>query len=252
MNKQEEYFSPKHKQLLSIATWAKYLALVVLILAIINAGLIIPQKQYYFQQTQAFLATYQDYWDMVRQDPIYYLSDLVSDLVKVLLRGIVLYLILQAISLGIMMIVETDINYRETKITPGTPSPKDTDSEPEGKAARESTTDEWEDKLLDDNNQPEFYDTVEVLELKDKINTVAKAVVVVNIILGVFSLQYLRMLPLNTSLSTQEIESALWGLFTNILVVGLEIVVTYYPLKALIQILRILMEMEFNSRKVRS
>ena len=251
MNEQEEYFSPKHKQLLSIATWAKYLAWVVLILAIINAGLIIPQKQIYFEQTQALSGTYQDYWDMVRQEPIYYLSDLGSDLVTVLLRGIVLYLILKGISLGIMMIVETDINYREIKQTQETSSPKDTDIELESKVAIESTTDEWEDKLLDNDNQPDFYDTVEVLELKDNINTVAKAVVVVNIILGVISLQFLRILPLDDSLSFQEIEGALWGLFINILVVGLEIVVTYYPLKALIQILRILMEMEFNSRKAK-
>jgi hypothetical protein len=251
MSEQEEFFSPKHKQLLSIATWAKYLAWVVLILAIINAGLIILQKQNYFEQTQVPSGTYQDYWDMVRQEPIYYLSDLGSDLVTVLLRGIVLYLILKGISLGIMMIVGTDINYREIKPTQETPSPKDIDIERESKAAIESTTDEWEDKLLDDDNQPDFYDTAEVLELKDNINTVAKAVVVVNIILGVLSLQYLRILPLDDSLSFQEIEEALWGLFINILVVGLEIVVTYYPLKALIQILRILMEMEFNSRKVK-
>lgn len=39
--------------------------------------------------------------------------------------------------------------------------------------------DEWEAKALDDESQPEFYDTLEVITLKDKINKTLKAVVVV-------------------------------------------------------------------------
>ena len=35
--------------------------------------------------------------------------------------------------------------------------------------------DEWEAKLLDDENQPELYNTLEVLRLKDNINRVALA-----------------------------------------------------------------------------
>ena len=32
MDEQEEFFSPKHKQLLNIATWAKYLAWVAIVI----------------------------------------------------------------------------------------------------------------------------------------------------------------------------------------------------------------------------
>lgn len=37
MNEQEEFFSPKHKRLLNIATWAKYLAWIALVALIVEA-----------------------------------------------------------------------------------------------------------------------------------------------------------------------------------------------------------------------
>ena len=46
---------------------------------------------------------------------------------------------------------------------------------------------EWEAKLLDNENQPELYDTLEVLNLKDNINKVAKAVVIVNVIYAILN-----------------------------------------------------------------
>ena len=45
MTEQEEFFSPNHKRLLNIATWAKYLAWVVLIVYILWTFGIYFQKQ---------------------------------------------------------------------------------------------------------------------------------------------------------------------------------------------------------------
>jgi hypothetical protein len=48
---------------------------------------------------------------------------------------------------------------------------------------------EWEAKALDDENQPEFYDTLEVITLKDNINKTAKAIIVVYILVNILSFQ---------------------------------------------------------------
>ncbi len=116
MNDQVDFFSPRHKQLLSIATWAKYLAWVVLISYIVGAALVPFQAQGDYQRTQAAFGTYaetEDYWEVIKAEPLYYSIDLGSSMALILLRGIVFYLVLKSISLSLNMIVETDINYRD-------------------------------------------------------------------------------------------------------------------------------------------
>jgi hypothetical protein len=103
MTEQEEFFSPNHKRLLDIATWAKYLAWVVLIVYILSAiGTYIQEKNIsaYYQQ---FIGV---------QHPSYLIS-IYLECLGVFLRGVVYFLVLKGISLGLNMIVETDINYRE-------------------------------------------------------------------------------------------------------------------------------------------
>jgi hypothetical protein len=109
--------------------------------------------------------------------------------------------------------------------------------------------DEWEAKLLDDENQPELYDTREVLRIKDNINRVALAAVIVYILLGLLNLSFVRMLFQGVVASPSEIAKALPDMLSTIIGVSLSIAITYTPLKALSHILRILMEMEFRSRK---
>lgn len=108
---------------------------------------------------------------------------------------------------------------------------------------------EWEAKLLDNENQPELYDTLEVLNLKDNINKVAKAVVIVNIIYAVLNFQTFQGFLSGIFPSLEEIPGVLTYLLWIVPVTGLNIATVYFPLKALSHILRILMEMEFNSRK---
>lgn len=110
---------------------------------------------------------------------------------------------------------------------------------------------EWEAKLLDDNSQPELYDTLEVLDLKDKLNAVAKSVIVVYIALGLLNLEVVRMLFQGVMLSPSEIMRNSSNTLFTILSIGIQIAVLYFPLKALSHILRILMEIEFNSRRVK-
>jgi len=108
----------------------------------------------------------------------------------------------------------------------------------------------WEEKLLDDDNQPELYDTLQVLDLLGKINKVAIAVVIINILLGLGNFQAARLLL--GGFSTQDLKISSGDVIYFIFDTTIKTVVTYFPLKALAQILRILMEMEFNSRKATS
>ncbi len=110
----------------------------------------------------------------------------------------------------------------------------------------------WEAKLLDDENQPEFYDTLEVLSLKDNINKVAKAVVIVYIAFALLNFRTFQGLLLGAFPSVDETPQILWSLLLTLLGAGIDIVIVYFPLKALNQTLGILMEMEFNSRKAKS
>ncbi len=108
---------------------------------------------------------------------------------------------------------------------------------------------EWEAKLLDDKNQPELYNTLEVLRLRDNINKVAFAAIVVYISLGLLNISFVRVLFQGIVLSPSEIAKTLPEILSVIISVSFRIAITYTPLKALAHILRILMEMEFRSRK---
>ncbi len=108
---------------------------------------------------------------------------------------------------------------------------------------------DWEISLLDNEEQPELYEVEKVLILKNNINKTATAVIIVNILLGLLNLQFIQALlqgvPMSFITSVQSLPNELGTLLS----VGLRIAITYFPLKALVYILRILMEMEFNSRK---
>ena len=123
------------------------------------------------------------------------------------------------------------------------------DEQDEEESYRHDGLAEWKAKLLDDENQPELYDTLEVLKLMDTINKVAIGVIVIYVLLCFSNLQVGRTLLRGIPMSISQIIKSLTKELLTILVYGLQIVVIYFPLKALSQILRILMEMEFNSRK---
>ena len=109
---------------------------------------------------------------------------------------------------------------------------------------------EWEADVLDNADQPELYDTLDIVMLRQAINKVAVASIIIYILLGLLNLPFIRMLFQGVVLSPSEIAQSMPDILFTILSVGFRIVITYFPLKALGQILRILMEMEFNSRKV--
>jgi len=105
-------------------------------------------------------------------------------------------------------------------------------------------------KIIDDDNPPDFYDPFEVLQVSKWIDLAVKAMI------GLIIVQSL----LNISTSWRIAQSYFIG-SKNILAtypvtllivaanITLGILLTYVPLRFLSQILKILMEMEFRSRK---
>ena len=122
MEEQENIFSPDHEKLLSIAVWAKYLAWVALILAVIYASLstignYLSQWQM-IRQVDGLKGNTNDILSLLNGNPAY-LVELVIEFVFGIVKGIVYYLVLKGISLGLNMIVETDINYRDNEVVEG-------------------------------------------------------------------------------------------------------------------------------------
>ncbi len=122
MEEQDNFFSPEQDRLLKIATWAKYLAWVTLILAIIYAGIstignYLSQWQL-IRQLGGLKGNTNDILSLLNGNPAY-LVELVIEFVFGIVKGIVYYLVLKGVSLGLNMIVETDINYRENSVVEG-------------------------------------------------------------------------------------------------------------------------------------
>ena len=110
---QEEFLSSKHIRLLNIASWAKYLAWVVLIVFTLwaisefFADMNIANGQ--FSSTRESIVYFEG---LMKQYPADAMQVLLS-VISIFFKGLIYYLVLSGISLGLNMIVETDINYRD-------------------------------------------------------------------------------------------------------------------------------------------
>ena len=114
MKVKDNFFSPSHKRLLNIATWAKYLAWIVLIIHIFSVIGTFFQEQNYYTLYGTQGGQFLDFSHMLRKNLSYSFS-LLIELTNVFSTGVVYFLLLKGISLGLNMIVETDINYRERR-----------------------------------------------------------------------------------------------------------------------------------------
>lgn len=113
MNQQDDLFTAQDKKLLNIATWSKYLAWVILVVYVLLMGLEVIEFQNMENYSAGFLnRPAQDLKTLLSENPLKAFN-LGVDMAATLLRGIVYYLVLRGVSLGLNMIVETDINYRE-------------------------------------------------------------------------------------------------------------------------------------------
>ncbi len=248
METQDDFFSPKHKQILSIATWAKYLAWASLIIAIIYAGVSTVLNYWgqlrMAQQFSPIEENTNDILTLLNFNPNY-LNEVIIGLIFGILKGVIYYLVLKGTSLGLNMIVETDINYRNKK---------DANKEKiktmgiENKPTDEPGLETWEIKLLDAEIQPSFFDTLDTIELIRKLNKAANWVLALNVLLGIRNLPITGVIISGFLPQFSDIPDILWYSLLVFVEIALDILPPYLLLKALSKILQILMEMEFNSR----
>jgi hypothetical protein len=105
-------------------------------------------------------------------------------------------------------------------------------------------------KIIEDENPPEFYDPFDVLLTTKRIAWIAKVMIAFTILYNVFN--FPATMQMVQSYFIRNPDSILIYVITGlVLAVNAAIgsIVVYFPLKALAHILRILMEMEFRSRK---
>lgn len=105
--------------MLNFALVARLLAWVVLVFYIARTGVTIINYQIYAIGYVPILNSQgmQNFISVLKDNP-YYFGDMILSILSLLLRGVILHLVLHGISLGLNMIVETDINYRD-KINEG-------------------------------------------------------------------------------------------------------------------------------------
>jgi hypothetical protein len=109
----EGFFTRNQGRLLNIAVWAKYLAWVVLAVAMVATILrIVIDLGLLNAQYSGLGNPSMDFAGLFRADPSAAIS-LLLDFVRSFFQAWVYFLVLQGISLGLSMIAETDMNYRE-------------------------------------------------------------------------------------------------------------------------------------------
>lgn len=113
MKEQSDLFDWKQLRLWRFSFIANFLSSVVLVIYAIAAF-----SGVYRYNSLAHTQYQTNLIGLFSQEPLYAL-DVVLQIARVLLQGIVYYLVLKGIALGLTMIVETDINYRGKRIEEG-------------------------------------------------------------------------------------------------------------------------------------
>jgi len=116
MSEHGEFFSLKHQRVLNIASWAKYLSWIVLVMYLLWAiATFINYSTLVFLPSTTPGDHINNFFQLWDRNPFLVINGLFAT-ASTVLRGIIAFVVLKAVSLGLNMIVETDINYRENEI----------------------------------------------------------------------------------------------------------------------------------------
>jgi hypothetical protein len=121
METQDDFFSPKHNLMMNFAMWANVLAWVALFFYALRAWVTAIQYRMSMLQAQDVFTSITDtlkFWSLLGDQP-YYLISMVVAMLSLIMRGVIYYLILKSVALGLNMIVETDVNYRVKQMQEG-------------------------------------------------------------------------------------------------------------------------------------
>ena len=236
-----DFFSSKHKKLLWISTWANILAWIALIVyALIMLSTILDIRYDLLSLPQVLGSSEQGQPGVVTE----YLAigvKLITRVLEACFPGIVYWLVLKGISIGLKMIVETDINYREIG-----------KEEVSSSLAQEQTSDAPLEQPAAEDNVPVFYEPQEVSKIEDRLNWLAIIAVFVIILTNISQFTYIEATIRTYWMDGQALGYLSWLIAILIVVLGIAVegLIVYFAIKALASILNILMEMEYNSRGV--
>ena len=107
-NTSENYFTKKHANLTLIATFCGYFAWVIFFVQILYVWARYTQ----FKSDAIMAGEIFDFMKILSSNPIYAAS-IIIDMLSIFMRGIVYALVLKGISLGLKMIVDTNLNLIE-------------------------------------------------------------------------------------------------------------------------------------------
>ena len=123
---------------------------------------------------------------------------------------------------------------------------------PQDEPVLEHIESDYEDEIDGkSDNAPVFYQPQKVLWLDKWLNRAATAAIVASIVSSLLELPGLQRITLSYFIgNNMEWDTVAWliALVVFSFTIGLQSILIYFPLKALGSILKILMEMEFNSR----
>jgi uncharacterized membrane protein len=108
----DNFLTQKHRRLLRIASLANIFAWIVFVAYISLAGSRFWQFQSEYLQNPNMAFQQPNFLAMLGANPVYAVN-MVMSLLSTFLNGVVYGLVLKGISLGLNMIVETDLNYRD-------------------------------------------------------------------------------------------------------------------------------------------
>ncbi len=231
------FFSAKHKRLLRIASLANIFAwLALTVYMLLAIGQVYEIVKYWELLVPAGLPG-ETQLELLLQNSDN-IVNLISQVLSALLPGIIDWLVLKGAALGLNMLVETDINYRERRA--------------EGEQGRsEQAADSQEPiEMGAEENAPVFFEPQEVLKIEGGLSWLAIIAIFVTILINIPQIASMEAIISSMLINAQVPGYLPWviAIGLGVLAIGFKCLILYYSLRALAAILNILMEMEFNSR----
>ena len=212
----DDFFTKKHARLTNFALAANIFAWIVFIVHIflVWARYIEVQNTYTYQSIVS--GQIADFAGMLKEKPVYAAS-LYLDMLGIFLRGVVFALVLKGVSLGLYILLENDLNKKGAD---------------------------------DDESTPVFYKPQDVLWLEKWISRASIAVIGLTVVVSLFDFSRAKQMT-SVYFTNQPGADLSANIAAGVLIVLNIIFVSalyYLLLKSLSYALKILMEVEHNSR----
>ena len=264
---EQAFFTKKHSRLANIAQLAKIFGWIYLVIGLIYSVFsFLEVKDIIWIRLGLPVA---DYASLFAEEMRYASTStgkIIFTTITNIFHPIIYWLVLMAISTGLNMILETDLNFRgvledgkepteENKPNTMRTIVTETARVLKGTFHKKSTDPEAEDNpdlIYTEGNQPVFYDPKKVLWL-DKWLGITAIASIIRYILNAFLLMdsgQQVFLSFFTQANSMSVLVWIGTILYSLLNLGIRFLSVFFPLIALGALLKVLMEMEFTSRGV--